>query len=39
MSYIPLLFSIYAEVMMIEAFGDSENIDDEDIAIEDFKTE
>ena len=33
----PLLFSIYAEVMMIEAFGDSENIDDEDIAIEDFE--
>ena len=32
-----LLFSIYAEVMMIEAFGDSENIDDEDIAIEDFE--
>ena len=33
----PLLFSIYAEVMMIEAFGDSENIDEEDIDIEDFE--
>ena len=33
----PLLFSMYAEDMMIEAFGDSENIDDEDIAIEDFE--
>ena len=35
-----LLFSIYAEVMMIEEFGDSENIDDkldEDIDIEDFE--
>ena len=33
----PLLFSIYVEVMMIEAFGDSENLDEEDIAIEDFE--
>ena len=33
----PLLFSIYAEVMMIEAFGDSENLDEEDIAVEDFE--
>ena len=33
----PLLFSIYAEVMMIEAFGDSANLDEEDIAIEDFE--
>ena len=33
----PLLFSIYAEVMMIEAFGDSENLDEEDIDIEDFE--
>src|SRR5678815_103138 len=33
----PLLFSIYAEVMMIEAFGDSENLDEEDIDIADFE--
>ena len=33
----PLLFSIYAEVMMIEAFGDSENLNEEDIDIEDFE--
>ena len=33
----PQLFSIYADVMMIEAFGDSDNSDDENIDIEDFK--
>ena len=31
------MFSIYADVMMIEAFGDSDNSDDENIDIEDFK--
>jgi hypothetical protein len=35
----PYLFTIYAEVMMIEAVGDSENADDEDIDIEDLKIE
>ena len=34
---LPLLFSIYAEVMMIETFGDSENLDEEDIDIEYFE--
>ena len=31
------LFSINAEVMMIEAFEDFENIDEEDIVIEDLE--